>query len=543
MRTALTHPDGTRTAYRRDGAGRVTGMTHPLLGPVDLERDPDGRLVAMTGPGARARWDHTDGWLTAYEGAGYEGAGSTRLTRDEHGRVVAADTDGRTRLFGYDAAGQLVGAASSDGDRTYTYDPAGRLVDETGPDGRRRYRHDAAGRLVASTGPDGPRLYRHDDVGRRTTEEGERERRDYRWDPFGRLAGIDTTDDDGHARSVELRVDALGELARVDDVPLTWDTADPFAPLVAIGAQAGFGPPWAVDPPIDGNDPWGGDTAAPAGLGVGYRGELAVDGLVWLRERVYDPTTRAFLQPDPLPAVPGTAYAANAYHYAGNDPVNSVDPLGLRPITDAQLEGHRDSGGGLFSKIGHGVLDVAGLVPGVGAVADVVNAGWYAYEGDYTMAALSLATAIPVFGAGALAAKTALKGGRALEGAVTAEKLTAETVVDGAQGLARRPDFIANADGVVIPTSRARLETGFQEAGFPAAPTPRSPGTEYTLPGGTHVRVMEPAGQAPLRASFPNANGGPVGAFTDKPVQPPPGLGKADRLDYIRQRTHVELGP
>ena len=66
---------------------------------------------------------------------------------------------------------------------------------------------------------------------------------------------------------------------------------------------------------------------------------------------------------------------------------------------------------------------------------------------------------------------------------------------------------------------------------------------EYTLPSGTHVRVMEPSGQAPLRASFTNANGGPVGAFTDKPVQPPPGLDKPARLDYIRQRTHVALGP
>jgi hypothetical protein len=66
---------------------------------------------------------------------------------------------------------------------------------------------------------------------------------------------------------------------------------------------------------------------------------------------------------------------------------------------------------------------------------------------------------------------------------------------------------------------------------------------DYTLPGGTHVRVMEPSGQAPLRASFENANGQPVGAFTDKPVQPPPGLTKPERLDYIRARTHVELGP
>lgn len=160
-------------------------------------------------------------------------------------------------------------------------------------------------------------------------------------------------------------------------------------------------------------DPWG----QAIGSGLGYRGEFAVDGLVWLRARAYDPGTRAFLAPDPLPAVPGTAYAANPYHYAGNDPVNNVDPLGLRPVTDAELAGEQDSGGGLLSTIGHGILDVAGLVPVVGEAADLANAAWYTAEGDYTMAALSAATAIPFAGWAATGAKGAIKGVRAADAA------------------------------------------------------------------------------------------------------------------------------
>ena len=31
------------------------------------------------------------------------------------------------------------------------------------------------------------------------------------------------------------------------------------------------------------------------------------------------------------------------------------------------------------------------------------------------------------------------------------------------------PDFIASADGVVVPTDRVRLEQGFQDAGLPTA--------------------------------------------------------------------------
>ena len=154
-------------------------------------------------------------------------------------------------------------------------------------------------------------------------------------------------------------------------------------------------------------------------------------GWSWLRERAYDPATRAFLSPDPLPAVPGTAYAANPYHYAGNDPVNNVDPLGLRPVTDAELAGEHDSGGGLLSSIGHGLLDVAGLVPVVGEAADLANAAWYTAEGDYTMAALSAAAAIPFAGWAATGAKGVIKGGAAVE------KLTAKAVVEGAQGAKR----------------------------------------------------------------------------------------------------------
>jgi hypothetical protein len=103
------------------------------------------------------------------------------------------------------------------------------------------------------------------------------------------------------------------------------------------------------------------------------------------------------------------------------------------------------------------------------------------------------------------------------------------------------PSFVASADGVVVPTSRARLLKGFEGAGFPKTPT-TSPGTQYTLPDGSLVRVMEPSGQAPLRASFANANGGPISPFTGKPIQPPPGLTPAQRLEYIRMRTHLALG-
>lgn len=66
------------------------------------------------------------------------------------------------------------------------------------------------------------------------------------------------------------------------------------------------------------------------------------------------------------------------------------------------------------SEVIHGVLDVAGFIPGVGAVADLANAGLYAAEGNYLDAGLSLVSAIPGIGdTVALAKKSfkAVKGG------------------------------------------------------------------------------------------------------------------------------------
>ena len=71
------------------------------------------------------------------------------------------------------------------------------------------------------------------------------------------------------------------------------------------------------------------------------------------------------------------------------------------------------------SDVIHGVLDVAGFIPGVGAVADLANAGLYAAEGNWLEAGLSLASAVPGIGDTiALAKKTgkALKGLKGLKG-------------------------------------------------------------------------------------------------------------------------------
>ena len=63
-----------------------------------------------------------------------------------------------------------------------------------------------------------------------------------------------------------------------------------------------------------------------------------------------------------------------------------------------------------LNRAGHFALDIAGLVPLYGNIADGINAAWYAGEGDYANAALSSAAAIPGAGYAAFGAKMGLKG-------------------------------------------------------------------------------------------------------------------------------------
>ena len=62
-----------------------------------------------------------------------------------------------------------------------------------------------------------------------------------------------------------------------------------------------------------------------------------------------------------------------------------LDPFGLSP----QIS---------WSAIGHGVLNVLGMIPGFGVAADLVNGFWYLSEGEWFEAASSFVSAVPGIG-------------------------------------------------------------------------------------------------------------------------------------------------
>ncbi|MDQ1008820.1 RHS repeat-associated protein [Streptomyces sp. V4I23] len=126
--------------------------------------------------------------------------------------------------------------------------------------------------------------------------------------------------------------------------------------------------------------------------------------------RNYDPGLNRFLTRDMYGGAlddMGLAtdpYTGNRYAFAGGNPISFVE-----------LDGHLFGFDVSLSDVGHAALDVAGMVPVIGEVAGVANGVWYAAEGNYADAALSMAAAIPGIGAAATAAKYAKKGAKAAD--------------------------------------------------------------------------------------------------------------------------------
>ncbi|PZE37810.1 DUF6531 domain-containing protein [Curtobacterium sp. MCPF17_031] len=456
-RTARTDPDGNRTTWRRDAAGRVVGVEREGLAPAAFTLDTLGRIVQVSTGDVVQSWSYERGALVEHTATTPEGGTTTRIDRDEDDRIAAiTGADGR-RTYTHDAAAQLVSALDDGGrGRTWRYDAAGRLVAETVDGAELRHEYDAAGQLVATTGADGARTeYVHDGLGRRvrrTAPDGSTT--EYAWSDLGFLAGVvqrDATYDE--TGRLEVWTDALGEVAEVGGSDTWWDTAAGVPVLASVGATPVLEAPggivaidgnwtastWRVARATDVTDPWallastngiGGGAALPSGVGLTPGGSLSIAGMEWLGARVYDPVAKGFLSTDPLAPVIGAGWSGNPYSYAGNDPLHTVDPLGLRPATDKDLQAYRDAHQGVVGRAKQIIDDNADLIGkvavGVGVVLAV--ASLFTPVGPLTLMAMVGAGATMSGGLSVLQQKSE-------DGKVDWGKVGIDTAIGGVTGL------------------------------------------------------------------------------------------------------------
>lgn len=383
--------DGQSRSFTYDAAGRVSGFTQDVVGAVRttaigrdanngrivLEStggqdttyayDPAGQLLSSTGPSLQATF--------RYDGLGRRSAATVNgaeiaYSYDAAGQLVQESVDGAVRDYGYDASGRRTGVTDASGTTAHAYDARGlldtlvRTATATGTSTTEDRTYDAAGVLVEVA---------------RTDADGVTSMTGLAWDRSGAVPEVLSLHRDGMTTDLvygsrRIAAATAGTAAvfatdvhgstistpgtaglAVGDHYDAWENATvatvkdcngrpvhPLDPNHCAGDAAGGSPPDVNDTKgksrVHGDDldQAGTGTAPVEGLEFGYRGELHVDALVHLRARDYDPTTGSFTTVDPLDGVEGTPTVANRYHYADNDPLGLVDPLGLRP-TDAQL--------------------------------------------------------------------------------------------------------------------------------------------------------------------------------------------------------------
>ncbi len=483
----------------------------------------------------------------------------------------------------------------SDGEKTLTYDLSGNLEKIVQSSGEVHFTYDALNRLTQRTEGDQCHRYTYDSFNRRLSKL-ELLLKSGVWHPVHRTHYLYQEQNEIGASEngtiTQLRLLGLGKGAEIGATIAIELDGKPYAPIhdqngnivKLLDAETGtiaatyrytaFGEETSI---AQVKNPWR------------YASKRVDDesGFIYFGRRYYAPQFGRWITPDPI----GFEDGPNLYAYVHNRPLTHFDAYGLEDAGD---------GGGFFGfswggmcdglctacsvvanttcEFGVGMfngytspIDTAGgwingqngdggspsIAKRFGEVCGVVALGVSFYYGGVAIVSSEMMAGQFCVQGTRMAAREALSyvGTRVIADAVAdsagpvaaecaapvraAERLVVESISEGTKNGA---DFIVGPNGIVIPTSRRILEQGFQEAGFATFPTD-SKGLGYILPNGSKVRIMEPSGQAPLRASFTNSNDGAINIFTNKPPQPPKGLDRTGRLDFVRKHSHLELNP
>jgi len=284
---------------------------NPYVQTIDYNYADDGnRSSVVVTPWQQSA--QTTGYTTnsLYQ---YTAVGGTSRTHDANGNL----TDDGTLKYKYDYRSQIVEIRlKSDNSLVaeYRYDALGRRVEKSTSEGVERYflcTRDAAddmgnlANVMATYDGSGnwkQSFVHHGDV-----------------DDIAMLEQADVLDFDSDGNTTErtrsfYHLNALGSVTEITDLNEATVASYRYDPYGRVTITRG-GTPQATDP---------------LGQHWGFTGRFLDEesGLLYYRARYYDPETGRFLQRDPL----GYASTPNLFEYVRNNPVNFLDPSGLRDV-------------------------------------------------------------------------------------------------------------------------------------------------------------------------------------------------------------------
>jgi len=302
--TSITHRDASNTitgffAYTYDSFGRVASAISED-GTTIYSYDTDGGLVRVALPGGRT---------ISYS---YDAEGN---------RTVTVDTVGGTENYTTNLGDQYTTAGAA----TLTYDRAGRLIARAEGGVTTSYTYDAQGQLLTVAAPGTLITYDYDALGNRIGKTENGVRIDYSVDPvglgslFGEYQGSSTLAN--YAQGLGLASRAADGATQFYHFDITGNTSllsgtggaavatYDYLPFGQIASQTGAG-------------------AQPFTFNGRFGITDEVGDLYYMRARIFDADLGRFTSRDPIGY---TAGDTNFYRFVENDPINSVDPSGLRP--------------------------------------------------------------------------------------------------------------------------------------------------------------------------------------------------------------------
>lgn len=345
---SVTSPAGLVTSYTRDDAERIT----------EVGFDSEEILYQYYGDGMVKKITYPNNMTTEYT---YDNAnrvtniktkkGSTVLrnysyTYDGNGNVLSV-SGSENVTYTYDALNRLTGSTKNGVTTTYTYDNRNNLVSETDGTNTKTYEYGGDNRLHKVTENGIETVYEYDLNGN-LIKRGEDE---FVYDESNRLVYSKVN---GTETTYEIGIEGLRTSKTTDGVTTTYNLNESGYVLSENDEDIIYGHT-ALAKEINGKyyyyiynahgdvtaladengnivntyeyDAWGKLTAETEAVAnnVKYSGEYYDEetGLIYLRNRYYDPSARRFTSEDPA------RDDLNWYCYCGNNPVNAVDPWGL----------------------------------------------------------------------------------------------------------------------------------------------------------------------------------------------------------------------